>query len=349
MGLVVGQVVELAEVGVLPALRGRPGAPRSAPPSRGRRGRSAPRPCRRGARPARGRSARPSGRRRRRARAAAHARVASQNRRKSHAISGAGGGVSASRAARTASRSSLFGASRRTSRSGQYVMPSPYERQRPQSAVTPLARRTSSAASRDLPTPGGPTTRATRGDASSSARFSGLAESRELALPADKRRVQPALERRRDRRELDEPVGAHRLPLALDLEARPEARARRRGRSAGPRARRSTISPVAAPCSSLAAMPTASPVTSRCRASVGVATTSPVSMPIRTLSPTPCSCRSCSSSAAIAARMSSAARAARSASSSCETGMPKAAMTASPAYFSTVPPWRSSTADTVSK
>ena len=35
------------------------------------------------------------------------------------------------------------------------------------------------------------------------------------------------------------------------------------------------------------------------------------------------------------------ARTARSASSSCETGMPKTAMTASPTNFSTVPPWRS--------
>ena len=51
--------------------------------------------------------------------------LASQKRRKSHAISRAGGGVSASSAARIASRSSLPEASRRTSRSGQYVMPSP--------------------------------------------------------------------------------------------------------------------------------------------------------------------------------------------------------------------------------
>ena len=58
--------------------------------------------------------------------------VASQNWRKSQAISGAGGGVSASSAARTASRSSLSSARSRTSRNGQYVMPSPYERQRPQ-------------------------------------------------------------------------------------------------------------------------------------------------------------------------------------------------------------------------
>ena len=44
------------------------------------------------------------------------------------------------------------------SRSGQYVMPSPYERQSPGETVTAFARRASSAASRDLPTPAAPTT-----------------------------------------------------------------------------------------------------------------------------------------------------------------------------------------------
>ena len=44
-----------------------------------------------------------------------------------------------------------------------------------------------------------------------------------------------------------------------------------------------------------------------------------------------------------------AARTARSASSSCETGIPKTAMTASPTNFSTVPPWRSMIARRSSK
>ena len=39
--------------------------------------------------------------------------------------------------------------------------------------------------------------------------------------------------------------------------------------------------------------------------------------------------------------MSAAARTARSASSSCTTGTPNTAITASPMNFSTVPPWRS--------
>ena len=43
-------------------------------------------------------------------------------------------------------------------------------------------------------------------------------------------------------------------------------------------------------------------------------------------------------------RIASAARTARSGSSSCATGAPKTAITASPMNFSTVPPWRSSSA-----
>ncbi len=45
-----------------------------------------------------------------------------------------------------------------------------------------------------------------------------FAEPRELVLPADERCVQPPLERRRDRRQLDKAVRAHRLPPALDRE-----------------------------------------------------------------------------------------------------------------------------------
>ncbi len=64
---------------------------------------------------------------------------------------------------------------------------------------------------------------------------------------------------------------------------------------------------------------------------------SPVVIPIRTSS-SPCS--------ASLSRMESAARTARSGSSSCATGAPKTAMTASPMNFSTVPPKRSSSART---
>ena len=57
-------------------------------------------------------------------------------------------------------------------------------------------------------------------------------------------------------------------------------------------------------------------------------TTSPASTPIRAWS----------SSSSTPSRISSAARTARSESSSCACGIPKAAITASPANFSTVPP-----------
>jgi hypothetical protein len=78
-------------------------------------------------------------------------------------------------------------------------------------------------------------------------------------------------------------------------------------------------------------MLTVSPVASR--SSVPV-TTSPVLTPIR----------ASTSSSGSAARISAAARTARSASSSCATGTPNTAITASPMNFSTVPPWRSTTA-----
>jgi hypothetical protein len=65
--------------------------------------------------------------------------------------------------------------------------------------------------------------------------------------------------------------------------------------------------------------------------------------PVRVAIDMPVVRRRSSFTAASAVRMSAAARTARSASSSCSVGMPKTAMTASPMYFSTVPPWRSST------
>jgi len=65
-------------------------------------------------------------------------------------------------------------------------------------------------------------------------------------------------------------------------------------------------------------------------------------------SPVVTALRSCSSkvgsdsfSSRIASRIASAARTARSGSSSCATGAPKTAITASPMNFSTVPPCRS--------
>src|SRR5262249_48874203 len=101
----------------------------------------------------------------------------------------------------------------------------------------------------------------------------------------------------------------------------------------GPR----TISPGAAACWSRAAMLTASPVTNVDSASS--TTTSPASTPTRASRPRS---RTCSST-------ENAARRARSASSAWVLGTPNAAITASPADFSTVPPNRSMHCDARSK
>src|SRR5215211_6224202 len=87
------------------------------------------------------------------------------------------------------------------------------------------------------------------------------------------------------------------------------------------------ISPGSAACCSRAARLTASPVANVDSASS--TTTSPDSTPTRASSPSSCT----------ASRTANAARTALSAWSSCATGTPNAAITASPANFSTVPPW----------
>ena len=95
--------------------------------------------------------------------------------------------------------------------------------------------------------------------------------------------------------------------------------------------------PGSATCWRRAARLTASPVANV--ESPAPVTTSPASMPMRAWS----------SRSSIESRISSAARTARSASSSCAVGMPNAAITASPANFSTVPPWVSIQRETRSK
>ncbi len=73
--------------------------------------------------------------------------------------------------------------------------------------------------------------------------------------------------------------------------------------------------------------------------STSSATTSPDSIPTRAARP----------SSLTRSSVASAARTARSASSSCASGTPKAAMTASPANFSTVPPCVTMQCETWSK
>ena len=109
------------------------------------------------------------------------------------------------------------------------------------------------------------------------------------------------------------------------------------------------ISPGAAACSRRAATLTASPVTSDRCAAASPATTSPVFTPVRDAIVTPRSRSSSLFREARASRISAAALTARRASSSWTAGIPKTAITASPMYFSTVPPWRSRTTRISSK
>ena len=97
------------------------------------------------------------------------------------------------------------------------MIPSPYCRQRPESTWKPSAEAISSAASRDLPTPGSPTTVASWG-CPEAASASALAQERELGLAAHHRRVEPAGARRCHRLDVREPVGGHGLRLALERE-----------------------------------------------------------------------------------------------------------------------------------
>src|SRR5581483_4831337 len=110
-----------------------------------------------------------------------------------------------------------------------------------------------------------------------------------------------------------------------------------------------STSSAGAACSRRAATFTASPVTRRCASGESPATTSPVFTPVLFWSVTPQRRSSSSFTVASAAFISAAARTARSASSSCACGSPNTAMIASPMYFSTRPPCRSSAARITSK
>ena len=109
------------------------------------------------------------------------------------------------------------------------------------------------------------------------------------------------------------------------------------------------ISPGAAAVWSLAATLTASPTTIASPGPPVPTTTEPVLMPVLASSETPRSSSRRTFSRSSASRISAAARTARRASSSWTTGTPNTAITASPMYFSTVPPWRSMTSRMLAK
>ena len=98
------------------------------------------------------------------------------------------------------------------------------------------------------------------------------------------------------------------------------------------------ISPAAAEASSRCATTTASPVANGSPCAGSPAYTSPVWTPVRTPILIPYTASSSSFRRPSSPRSSTAARTARNASSSCTTGIPKTASTASPTNFSIVPP-----------
>ena len=141
------------------------------------------------------------------------------------------------------------------------------------------------------------------------------------------------------RRRLEQPVGLDRLRLPFQRRAARRARPRLRPRRGGSVAAPSRISPGAAACSSRAATLTASPVARVCPLPT---TTSPVLTPVRSASSDAELVEPSSGEARRGSRRPPARPAARRPRAAC--GMPKTAITASPMNFSTVPPWRSTTA-----
>ena len=178
-----------------------------------------PRTGARRARPGRGTSPRPTGCRRRRPRAAAPPRPAPAScgtpRRSPPPTSPPPSRPSSERIATAAASSagrtsSCFS----TSTTGQYVIPSPYGRQRPRTTVASMEAR-ASAASRDLPTPASPTTVTSSQRCSDRTRSHASSQDRELALTAHEQLPVPALRRVTHPQQ---PIGGNRVGLALQLE-----------------------------------------------------------------------------------------------------------------------------------
>ena len=199
-------------------------------------------------------------------------------------------------------------------------MPSPYGRQRPLTTRLSIAA-SASVTSRDLPTPASPTMVTSSHCAparacSQLARMCSSSRSRPTKRVSCERSGTGSTETSRYA------ATGSALPFNVSGSTGSASTAARTSSIVGAPIRRS---PGAAACSRRAAVLTASPVASRSDVPV---TTSPVFTPIRPRMP----------SAGSASRISTAARQARSASSSCVSGTPNTAITASPMNFSTVPP-----------
>ena len=230
--------------------------------------------------------------------------------------------------------------------SAQKLTPSPYGSERPWRQVTSSGPASdvlsSSQTSRLLPMPGTPTSVTSCGSRSRRAREridAGASSSR--SRPTSWRSGRAARRRRRSAPGLRPPP--RRRPARPCPSPRPARRSRTRSRA---RSRRYVVSPTRMPFDRRGGLQARGGVDdvagdhrlARAPARASSATSaSPVVTAMRTCSSSPCSVES-------ASRIASAARTARSGSSSCATGAPKTAITASPMNFSTVPPKRSSSA-----
>ncbi len=197
-------------------------------------------------------------------------------------------------------------------------------------------RETNSATSRDFPTPGSPTT-VTRRQTGAAATE---ASSRSSSSSCSARPVKGVPPRRTGGRRSATSSRRYALtgvdfPLASIAAT---GSARTTSRTSLYVASPISTWPGPAACSRRAATLTGSPVTNVSRSEASPATTSPVLTPMRSEIVVPKRRSSSSFSDPRRACISSAARHARTASSSCDSGTPNTARTASPTNFSTVPP-----------
>ena len=231
---------------------------------------------------------------------------------------------------------------------GQYVIPGPYGRQRPDATRAPGANRDASSwASLDLPIPAGPISETRPHLRSPNSRsIAALISSSSPTRPtrgASSRRAYPAAVASTSSRASR--VTGWLFPLALNRSRGPTLTA---SLTSGYVAVPIRIAPFSAACSSRLARFTASPVTNDSPVPGSPATTSPVLMPMRQASSTPQVPRSSAFRSPRRRCISVPVRTARRASSSCTTGTPKTAMTSSPRNRSTVPPCSRTTSAIVS-
>ena len=275
-----------------------------------------------------------------------HSPARGANRSTTRSASGSSGSNERSRARPRSSSEpgSRPAACRNICWSGQKTMSSPYDRHRPDSTVVVAGSPASTSdSSRVLPTPAAPST------VTSWQRRSARLRSRACSRTATSRsrptnRLVVVARRSDSERPSTSSSRQAGTSAALPFRVSGATRSARAAcRASSQVCWPTSTSPGAAACSSRAATLTASPVATVPLLPSVPTTTSPLFTPILVASRTPWSDSRPSFMASRAPCMPDAARRARTASSSCSTGTPNTAITASPTNFSTVPPWASTT------